>query len=135
MKRGRVLLWVLLSAGGLAAIPCGFFGLWFAASAGTDRGSPTLAAEWRDHLARFDGPDDAVAADPEIAAMRFSNGEWALVKAQDSHGIWRRGGGTVVVRDSGGRTRVFFGHVCGAGRDYFGCLNLKSLDALDKYLV
>jgi hypothetical protein len=34
-------------------------------------------------------------------------------KSQDSHGVWRRGGGTLVVRDSRGRVRAFFGHMCG----------------------
>lgn len=33
--------------------------------------------------------------------------------------MWRRGGGTLVVRDSTGRVWAFFGHVCG-GNDLGG---------------
>ncbi len=39
------------------------------------------------------------------------NGDWLAMAYASSHG-WR-GGGTVVTRDSTGRIRVFFGHVCG----------------------
>ena len=33
--------------------------------------------------------------------------------AQNSHGLFSRGGGTIVVKDSRGDIRAFFGHVCG----------------------
>ena len=41
----------------------------------------------------------------------FSDGRWIACAYGDSHGGW--GGGTVVSRDSAGKTHVFFGHVCG----------------------
>lgn len=103
----------------LAALGCliivGFFGFYWAASAGSSRGSPELAAEWRDHLAQFDSPEAATAADPDIIVYRFANGEWVFGRAANSHGIWHRGGGTIVVKDSSGQIRAFFGHVCGSG--------------------
>ncbi|WP_162660593.1 hypothetical protein [Tuwongella immobilis] len=94
-------------------LPCGFFGLWMAAASGSDRGSPALAAEWRDQLAQFPDPDSAKAADPSMIVVRCENGDWVFGRTQSSHGVWLRGGGTVVMRDSGGRIRAFFGHVCG----------------------
>lgn len=115
MKRRRTILWVMLGCGVLFAVPCGFFGFWAAAAGGSSAGSPELAAEWRDHLAQFPTPDAAAAADPEVIVLRFPNGEWAFGRAQSSHGMWVRGGGTMVIRDSTGRTRAFFGHVCGWG--------------------
>src|SRR5215218_10203954 len=106
-KRRRVLL-LVLGLTGIAAIPCGLFGVFWVASAGSDRGSPSLAAEWKADLLAAAGPDDAAARDPEVVVLRFADGGWAFGKAQDSHGVWRRGGGTLVVRDSRGRVRAFF---------------------------
>jgi hypothetical protein len=130
MSRRRIILWVLIGCAGLLMLPCGFFGLWFALEAGSSNGSPELAAEWRAALLAAPGPDEAAAADPDVVVLRFPNGEWAFGKSQDSHGTWRRGGGTLVVRDSRSRVRAFFGHVCGPhymqwgfGRDH------PSLDA------
>ena len=39
------------------------------------------------------------------------NGDWLAMAYASSHG--HKGGGTVVTRDSTGRIRAFFGHVCG----------------------
>ena len=81
----------------------------------SDQGSPELAAEWRDELAAFETPQDATLKDSTIEHVKFDNGDWLIGRAQDSHGMWRRGGGTVVVKDSNGETHAFFGHVCGGG--------------------
>lgn len=120
MNRRRTIRRVLLGCAVLSVLPCGFFGFWFAASAGSSSGSPTLAAEWRDYLSQFADPDAAEAGSDSILVHRFTNGEWVFGRSQNSHGIWYRGGGTVVVRDSKGQTRAFFGHVCGEGHFGFG---------------
>ena len=135
MKRRRTIRWVLIGCAGLLVLPCGFFGFWYAALAGSSSGSPDLAAEWRDHLAQYPDPDAAHAADPEVIVLRFRNGEWVFGRSQNSHGIWYRGGGTVVVRDSTGRTRAFFGHVCGGGQLGIGYPELPSLGDFYKRLV
>ena len=111
--RRRTFHRILIGCAAIAVLPCGFFGLWIAAAGGSNKGSPTLATEWRDHLARYADPDAAQLADPEIIILRCQNGEWAFGRSSNSHGMWIRGGGTIVVRDSVGRTRVFFGQVCG----------------------
>lgn len=112
-SRRRTTLWLLIGCAGLLLLPFGCYGLWWSVSVSNNRGSPELAAEWRDALLAAAGPDEAAAADPDIVVLRFPNGEWVFGKSQDSHGIWRRGGGTLVVRDSRGRVRAFFGHMCG----------------------
>jgi len=99
----------------IAAVPFGFFALYFAVSAGHDRGCPQLAALWRNTLQKYETPDDAAARVRHLATRRFENGEWMFGLAQNSHGIWLRGNGTVVLKDSRGHVRAFFGHVCGAG--------------------
>ena len=111
--RRRTFRRVLIGCAAMAVLPCGFIGLWIAASGGSDKGSPALATEWRDELAHYSKPEDALSADPEILVVRCKNGEWAFGRSKSSHGMWLRGGGTLVVRDSIGRTRAFFGHVCG----------------------
>lgn len=117
---------------GYAAIVLGLFAafiLWVAAAwyGSNDSGSPELAEEWRVHLMQFADPNTAKASDPEIIVLRFRNGEWVFGRSQSSHGIWRQGGGTIVVRDSSGQTRAFFGHVCGEGHLAFGNPPLPSL--------
>jgi hypothetical protein len=75
-------------------------------------GSPAYAASWRDRLAPLGDPDEARARFPgEVKAARFPTGEWVFGVCEDSHG--NPDGGTVVVKDSTGRVRAFFGHVCG----------------------
>ncbi len=133
-RRRRLLRWLLLAAAVVCVIPCGFFGFWMAAEAGSDSGSPNLAEEWRDEFAPFDDPSEAVAHDPGIILMRFRNGEWVFGRSQNSHGIWLRGGGTVVVKDSKGQTRAFFGHVCGGGHLGIGHPDLPNLEAFYKQL-
>jgi hypothetical protein len=77
-------------------------------------GDTRYAAKWRDRFAPLPDPETAKAAYPEVEAKRFPNGEWVFGVSADSHGShW---GGTVVYKDSSGRTRAFFGHVCGPRR-------------------
>ncbi len=55
--------------------------------------------------------------DKQTVGIRFPNGEWVTGVTKDSHGLYSEwfGGGTVVLKDSSGRVRCFFGHVCGVG--------------------
>jgi len=78
-----------------------------------DSGSPRLAREWKSKLEAFPSYDEAKRQDPEIEGRQFRNGEWVCGFACNSHNRWHRGGGTLVVKDSRGDVRVFFGHVCG----------------------
>jgi hypothetical protein len=92
-----------------------FFAVWVFTAAGSSKGSPALAAEWRQELSAYQTPAEGKAADNSMFVLRFTTDEWVFGRAQSSHGIWRRGGGTVVIKDSKGNVRTFFGHVCGSG--------------------
>lgn len=102
--------------------PCVFFGSWGAAAAVNDSGSPELAEEWRERLLPIDSPETAARV---AMSKRWPNGEWVAWLSAESHGIWVRGGGTVVIKDSRGQVRAFFGHVCGG---FFLPCDCKSLD-------
>lgn len=79
-----------------------------------DNGSPELAEEWRSALQPLSlSAGDFHAEHPGIEVVRFPNGEWVIGLAQNSHGLFVRGGGSRVVKDSRGSVRAFFGHVCG----------------------
>lgn len=109
-KVGIVLVLLLI---GVLAVPAGFFCLYVAASVGTDRGWPKLAAVWRDTLEKYDSPEEAAPRIPDLEVLRFKDDEWLFGLSQNSHGAWNVGGGTVVFKDSRGEVRIFFGHVCG----------------------
>jgi hypothetical protein len=79
---------------------------------GMGNGSPYGARQWRTAFADVPDPETARARHPEVAVKRYENGEWIFGIGKDSHGSPFRGG-TIVVKDSRGHTRAFFGHVCG----------------------
>ena len=80
----------------------------------------------------FHDPDEAVAAHPEWFQHRFENGEWIFGYGIDSHGF-AFGGGTLVIKDSRGRTRVFFGHVCGTNAGFpWNMRYCKGIDHIEK---
>jgi hypothetical protein len=79
----------------------------------TDSGSPELAEEWRAELAPLSSPEEAVQKNPRIQVRHFDDGSWVFGLCQDSHRGNQRGAGTLVVKDSRGEVRAFFGHVCG----------------------
>lgn len=58
-------------------------------------------------------PDTAVQLHPDWGATRFRNGEWIFGRGINSHNLFELGRGTLVIKDSRGRIRIFFGHVCG----------------------
>jgi hypothetical protein len=80
---------------------------------GNSSGSPELAEEWQALLEPLVSPEQAMQTDARIQSGRFPDGEWVFGLSQNSHGLWEKGGGTLVVKDSRGRIRTFFGHVCG----------------------
>ena len=95
-------------------VPVSILALWVATTFGSNAGSPELAKEWRHQLKQYKSLAEAKAADPTLEAITLANGEWLFGHAQDSHGIWRRGGGTMVMKDSNHETHAFLGaHVCG----------------------
>jgi len=111
------------------------WGLWPFPTHGT--GSMRHARKWKDKLAECNSLDDvrkkfncvdrrdytggsySYVRDPNTYRegntwaflIDLPNGDWLAMAYASSHG-WK-GGGTVVTRDSTGRIRSFFGHVCG----------------------
>jgi hypothetical protein len=99
-----------------------------------DAGSSSLARQWQRRIAPVTTVEDTKNSGPDIQCVKFPNGEWVCGLARDSHG-WRQGGGTLVVKDSRGQMRVFFGHVCGAQPCFLVTPgDLKNLDAFYKYI-
>ncbi len=79
-------------------------------------GSPEYARQWGRVLRGIPDPESAKASVSEISVKRFENGEWIIGISYDSHAS--PAGGTIVLRDSTGRVRAFFGHVCGPAPDF-----------------
>lgn len=133
--RGRVFL-----IGGLAllvlllAIPVGWFALGKLTTDGM--GSMSEAVKLRPMVAAMPAPTKSyVDSKTETVGLVFPNGEWVIGAAKDSHALYSRqnGGGTVVLKDSRGRVRCFFGHVCGSG-NFMQANDAKSLDEFDSKL-
>ena len=59
----------------------------------------------------FGDPEHIKTKYPFAAIRKYDDGKWIVGVGEDSHGD--RNGGTIVVQGSDGKTRVFFGHVCG----------------------
>lgn len=130
MKRRTKVILIAFPIVVMLGVPLTFFAIWFAASASSDAGSPDLAREWRDELNMFRTHREATAADPTVEVVTFDNGEWIFGRAQNSHGIWRKGGGTLVVKDSNGEAHAFLGgHVCGNDYLYFGFKGVSDLES------
>lgn len=102
-------------------------------------GSMAEAVRLRAILEPIPDPEAGRGCDPEFSFHRFPNGEWVMGIARDSHASLSRyrGGGTVVMKDSRGRVRCFFGHVCGSGRidTIEGMRGVDSLDDFDARLA
>jgi hypothetical protein len=98
-------------------------------------GHPSDARKWRTLLEPIPDLDACERGHPELTSspsfvkIRFPNGEWVFGVASDSHAWFDNRGGTVVLKDSRGLIRVFFGHVCGAGSPMYSYSGqAKSLD-------
>ena len=95
-------------------------------------GVPSAARKLIIEMEPYQTPDDAVAAHPDWFQHRFPNGEWIFGYGIDSHGF-KVGHGTLVIKDSRGRTRVFFGHVCGTNAGFPESMRYaKTLDDMEK---
>lgn len=89
----------------------------------TGNGSTYYAQKWASQFKAWDKPETAKANCPRVASRTFPNGEWLYGVFEDSHSS-KFFGGTIVIRDSKGRIRCFFGHVCGG--HYLTLLSLSS---------
>jgi hypothetical protein len=76
-------------------------------------GVPSIARRLRAEMEPIPDPDTALQLHADWGAKRFKNGEWVFGRGINSHGIGV-GRGTLVLKDSRGRIRIFFGHVCGS---------------------
>ena len=134
--RRRTVFWLILAFLVLAVLsPIAIIAFYFETMGGA--GSPSEAARLKEIVERIPDPESGQGVDPQYAAMRFKDGEWVLGIGRDSHG-WMskyRGGGTIVVKDSRGRVRCFFGHLCGS--EFLGmCMSRgQSLDEFYKNLT
>ena len=85
---------------------------------GLGHGDEHYARIWKHRIESLPDPETAKAHFSEIQARSFPNGEWVFGVSSDSHGSYW--GGTIVIKDSNGKVRVFFGHVCGPHRLEWG---------------
>ena len=76
-------------------------------------GVPSVARRLKAEMEPIPDPETAVQLHPDWGAKRFKNGEWVFGRGINSHWI-SSGQGTLVLKDSRGRVRIFFGHVCGS---------------------
>lgn len=78
---------------------------------GLGQGCSRHAEEWRIAFQHIPDPEAGQQAHADVTSKRFADGSWVFGICEDSHkSIW---GGTIVVKDSRGALRAFFGHVCG----------------------
>jgi hypothetical protein len=96
-------------------------------------GVPSIARQLKSEMESIPDPETATRLHSDWAGLRLKNGEWVFGHGIDSHWI-SAGRGTLVLKDSRGRIRIFFGHVCGnnAGMDWCTPDAYKSLDDFDK---
>lgn len=79
---------------------------------GYGEGCPEYAHRWSEAFTDIPDPEMAQRMYPEVFLKRFNNGEWVFGVCSDSHSSHR--GGTIVLKESTGQVRAFFGHVCGS---------------------
>jgi hypothetical protein len=75
------------------------------------RGSVETAVKWQAIFENLADPELVKMRYPFAATKRYADGSWIFGVSEDSHA--GRDGGTIVVKDSSGKVRAFFGHVCG----------------------
>jgi hypothetical protein len=80
---------------------------------GYSGGLPSAGRRLKAEMEAIPDPDTALRLHPDWAVIRCDNGEWLFGYGLDSHSFFRREKGTLVTKDSHGRVRIYFGHVCG----------------------
>jgi hypothetical protein len=84
---------------------------WFNSEPEMGRGSTEHAAKWKGIFENLSDPEVVKTRYPFAATKRYADGIWIFGVSEDSHA--GRDGGTIIVKDSSGKVRAFFGHVCG----------------------
>lgn len=78
---------------------------------GVGSGSPAFAEKWTRRFEDFPTPKAAQSRHfLAVESHEFPDGSWLYAVCSRSHN--NANGGTVVIRDSSGAIRAFFGHVC-----------------------
>lgn len=95
-------------------------------------GSLPLAQSWAMELRQYHSFEE-LPEHTEIHSHRFSDEEWIIYRYRDSHGGWEEGGGTLVIHDSTGKTRLLHGHVCDEW--YIIEAEVSDLKGLDEFLA
>jgi hypothetical protein len=106
--RFRLLTLVLLIgviAVGLSAVR------WLNSEPEMGRGSTEHAAKWKGIFESLSDPEVVKTRCPFAATRHYADGSWVFGVSYDSHA--GRDGGTIILKESSGKVRAFFGHVCG----------------------
>ncbi len=93
--------------------------------------SQEFAVAWRTTLDRYPDPESAKAHHRELVVRRFGTDEWIVGTCRDAQGI--HDGGVFVVKDSTGKTRVYFGTGCPSGTFTTVMSESKSLDGFYRH--
>jgi len=73
-------------------------------------GSPMFAKRWAARFEKWESPQEAERRSRRVGSLSLPDGTWFYAVCDGSH--CNPNGGTVVIRDSSGAIRCFFGHVC-----------------------
>lgn len=130
-----IMLGVFLGILVLIGTPIGF--VWMGMSNSGGIGSMKEALRLRPMVEAMPEPEESFRDhSTQSVGIRFPNSEWVVGVTKDSHALYSEytGGGTIVLKDSRGRVRCFFGHVCGSG-NFMLANKAKSLDEFDAALA
>ena len=95
-------------------------------------GVPSVGRRLKAEMEGIPNPDSALLRNPDWFAIRCLNGEWVFGHGINSHGLGP-GHGTLVVKDSRGRIRIYFGHVCGPNAGLEWLASTRELRSVDSF--
>ena len=129
MKKNIVIILLILGLFGLS------FFFWYHFTMGN--GSKSFAYQWYKKLKNINYIQDFKYIQdkyPFLLLHKFpENDQWIIGICDDSHSSpW---GGTIVIHDSEGKTRCFFGHVCGNNFLHIVLLNVKNIKELYIFFI